>query len=214
MPAAMRQEVLHDHQHLTETQRAAVDHILSGRDQVSRRSKKLQEQGRTASSRRPCAGPGQTSCAMEGFAPTSRAAQQLAEAGIPSTTLQRHLAQRDAQTDGRTHLYVLDESSLASTRQMRTFLQRLAPDDRVLLVGDVRQHQGVEAGRPYQQLHEAGIEAARLDDIVRQKDPGLKEVVTRLARGDVREAIAQLDTQGRVHEMVSRDERVDAIARV
>jgi len=71
----------------------------------------------------------------------------------------------------------------------------------------------VEAGRPYQQLHEAGIETARLDDIVRQKDPALKEVVERLARGDVREAVAQLDTQGRVHEMVSRDQRIDAIAR-
>ena len=34
VPAAMRQEVLHDHQHLTETQRAAVDQILSNRDQV------------------------------------------------------------------------------------------------------------------------------------------------------------------------------------
>jgi ATP-dependent exoDNAse (exonuclease V) alpha subunit len=107
----------------------------------------------------------------------------------------------------------LDESSLASTRQMHAFLQRLNPDDRVLLVGDVRQHQAVDAGRPYQQLHEAGIETARLDDIVRQKDPALKEVVERLARGDVREALAQLDTQGRIHEIAGRDERIEAIAR-
>jgi ATP-dependent exoDNAse (exonuclease V) alpha subunit len=151
--------------------------------------------------------------AVEGLAPTSRAAHQLSEAGIESATLQRHLARQEPGTDVRKHLYVLDESSLASTRQMHAFLQRLEPDDRVLFVRDVRQHQAVEAGRPYQQLHEAGIETARLDDIVRQKDPALKEVVERLARGDVREAVAQLDTQGRVHEMAGRDRRFEAISR-
>lgn len=42
------------------------------------------------------------------------------------------------------HLYILDESSLASTRQMNEFFHRLAPDDRVLLVGDTRQHEAQE----------------------------------------------------------------------
>jgi ATP-dependent exoDNAse (exonuclease V) alpha subunit len=212
VPSGMRQEVLHDHPHLTETQQSAVEQILASRDQVLA-LEGVAGAGKTTALAAVRDGAERAGYAVEGFAPTSRAAQQLSEAGISSTTLQRHLAQRDAETDGRTHLYVLDESSLASTRQMQAFLQRLESDDRVLLVGDVRQHQAVEAGRPYQQLHGAGIETARLDDIVRQKDPGLKEVVSRLARGDVREAIAQLDTQGRVHEMVSRDERVDAIAR-
>jgi ATP-dependent exoDNAse (exonuclease V) alpha subunit len=49
-------------------------------------------------------------------------------------------------TSGR--LYVLDESSLASTKQMHTFLARLQSDDRVLLVGDARQHEAVDARRP------------------------------------------------------------------
>ncbi len=83
------------------------------------------------------------------------------------------------------HLYVLDESSLASTKQMHTFLERLAPDDRVLLVGDVRQHEAVDAGRPYHQLQEAGFRTAHLDEIVRQRDPELKAVVEQLSRGDV-----------------------------
>ena len=69
---------------------------------------------------------------------------------------------------------------------MHEFLQRLSENDRVLLVGDVRQHEAVEAGRPYQQLQEAGMQTARLDEIVRQKDPALKEVVQQLARCEVR----------------------------
>ena len=56
---------------------------------------------------------------------------------------------------------------------MREFLTRIAPHDRVVLVGDIRQHQGVEAGRPFEQLQEAGMRTARLDEIVRQQDPAL-----------------------------------------
>jgi ATP-dependent exoDNAse (exonuclease V) alpha subunit len=119
---------------------------------------------------------------VEGFAPTSRAAQQLEEAGIASSTLQRHLARtHEPHSDGR-HLYVLDEASLASTTQLHAFLHRLRASDRVLFVGDVLQHQSVDAGRAYQQLQEAGMETARLEAIVRQRDPALRAVVEQLAR--------------------------------
>jgi ATP-dependent exoDNAse (exonuclease V) alpha subunit len=96
---------------------------------------------------------------------------------------------------------------------MNEFLHRLKENDRVVLVGDTRQHEAVEAGRPYQQLQEAGIKTARLDEIVRQKDPALKEVVEQLSCGNVREAIERLDTHGRVHEIPDRNERLKEIAR-
>ena len=84
---------------------------------------------------------------VEGFAPTSRAAQKLAEAGIETKTLQAHLARGEHVNTGERRLYVVDEASLASTRQMHVFVSRLHPNDRVLLVGDTRQHESVEAGR-------------------------------------------------------------------
>jgi conjugative relaxase-like TrwC/TraI family protein len=150
---------------------------------------------------------------VEGFAPTSRAAQKLGEAGIETSTLQKHLA-RGQQTDtGEKRLYVLDESSLASTRQVHEFIERLRANDRALLVGDRRQHEGVEAGRPFTQLQDAGMKTVKLEEIVRQNDPELKQVVQLLARGDVREAIKNLDQQGRVHEIRGHDERISAIAK-
>ena len=150
---------------------------------------------------------------VEGFAPTSRAAHKLAEVGIESNTLQRHLARDEEQlyTDQK-RLYVLDESSLASTTQMHTFLGRLGSKDRVLLGGDVRQHEALDAGRPYQQLQDAGIHTARLNEIVRQKDHELKAVVEQLSRGEVRSAVEQLDHQGRIHEIGRREQRLTAIA--
>jgi ATP-dependent exoDNAse (exonuclease V) alpha subunit len=150
---------------------------------------------------------------VEGFAPTSRAAQKLGEAGIETSTLQKHLASGQQPDTGEKRLYVLDESSLASTRQLHEFIERLRPKDRVLLVGDRRQHEAVEAGRPFAQLQDAGMKTVKLEQIVRQKDPELKQVVEQLARGHVQEAIKNLDQQGRVHEIPGHDERIVAIAR-
>ena len=151
---------------------------------------------------------------VEGFAPTSRAARQLNEAGIEAGTLQGFLA-RTANPDLREqkHFYLVDESSLASTNQMREFLSRLGPNDRVLLIGDIRQHQGVEAGRPFEQLQEAGMRTARLDEIVRQKDPALKSAVELLATGQVSAALDALQQQGRVKEIPNAEERVRTIAK-
>lgn len=190
--------------HLNQSQRTAVDEILASRDQVT--------------ALEGAAGTGTTLAAVrdaavregyqvESFAPTSRAAHKLAETGIESSTLQRHLARGDSDASAvdQKQLYVLDESSLASTKQIHTFLQRLGPEDRVLLVGDVRQHEAVDAGRPYQQLQEAGVRTAHLDEIVRQLDPELKAVVEQLSRGEVSRAVERLDRQGRLHEIKRRE---------
>jgi ATP-dependent exoDNAse (exonuclease V) alpha subunit len=96
---------------------------------------------------------------------------------------------------------------------MHEFVNRLHPNDRVILVGDTRQHEAVEAGRPFAQLQEAGMKTVRLDEIVRQRDPALKEVVEQLARAEVQAGVANLERQGRVIEMPARTDRIEAIAR-
>jgi conjugative relaxase-like TrwC/TraI family protein len=206
-----RRAIEAEHTHLSTSQRAAVEEILSSRDQVTA-LEGAAGTGKTTSLAAIREAAERDGYKVEGFAPTSRAAHKLEEAGIESSTLQKHLARGAEEQSREKHLYVLDESSLASTKQMNEFLQRLNDKDRVLLVGDVRQHEAVEAGRPYQQLQEAGMQTARLDEIVRQKDPALKAAVEQLARGEVKEAIENLDQQGRVHQIEDRDARLTAIA--
>jgi len=201
------------HQHLNRTQRSVVEDVLSSPDRI---------QGLQG-----FAGSGKTTTLsvirdaaesqgfqVEGFAPTSRAARQLGDAGVHAGTLQGFLVRSSiSATPEQKHFYFVDESSLASTNQMREFLARLAPQDRVLLIGDKRQHQGVEAGRPFEQLQEAGMRTAKLDEIVRQKDPTLKSAVELLATGQVSSALDALQKQGRVKEIVDTEERIRAIAR-
>ncbi len=206
-----RQELSGKFGHLSSSQRRAVEEILSSRDQVVG-LEGVAGAGKTTSLAAIREAAERHGYQVEGLAPTSRAAQQLEEAGIHSSTLQGHLARRD-RDHGDRRLYIVDESSLASTRQVNEFLRRLEGQDRVIFVGDTRQHQGVEAGRPFQQLQEAGMQTAHLDQVIRQRDPALKEVVEQLSHGQVQEAIENLTRQGRVHEITSREARLEAIAK-
>jgi conjugative relaxase-like TrwC/TraI family protein len=208
----VRELTMQTHSHLSVSQRNAVETVLMSRDQIMA-LEGVAGAGKTTSLAAVREAVEREGYDVEGLAPTSRAAQKLAEAGIETQTLQRHLARGEQPDDGQKRLYVIDESSMASTRQMHTFVERLKKQDRVLFVGDTRQHEAVEAGRPYGQLQEAGLRTAHLDEIMRQKDPTLKEVVEQLARGDVGEAIGNLNKQGRVLEIKDREERLREIAR-
>jgi ATP-dependent exoDNAse (exonuclease V) alpha subunit len=151
---------------------------------------------------------------VEGMAPTSRATQQLREAGISAGTLQGYLARgaQAQQADSASrHLYMLDESSLASTRQMRDFLRKIGPHDRVLVTGDTRQHQGVDAGKPFEQMQDAGMKTALLDRIMRQQDPALLAAVERLSKNETKEGIAMLSAQGRVTQIEDKSARIVSV---
>jgi ATP-dependent exoDNAse (exonuclease V) alpha subunit len=184
------------HPELNRSQRKAVDEIFISREKIVGLDG-VAGAGKTTTLSVVREGAEAQGYKVEGFAPTSRAAHKLAEAGMETSTLQRRLAKGTKPDTGEKRLYVLDESSLASTRQMHEFIERLHRNDRVLLVGDSRQHEAVEAGRPFAQLQEAGMRTARLDDIVRQRDPELKQVVEQLARGQVGAAVESAVAVGR-----------------
>ncbi len=143
---------------------------------------------------------------VRGFAPSARAAQQLGESGIESETIQMFLRRRN-QRATTSRLFVLDESSLASTKHIYKLFARLEPEDKVLLVGDVRQHQAVEAGSPFEQLQQHGMTTAALSEIVRQRDKDLKQTVENLAVRNTREAVGELVSRGKVIEIADERKR-------
>src|SRR5215203_31171 len=198
------------HRTLNTKQRSAIEQILSSRDQI------IGLQGG--------AGTGKTTALsvlreaaekegyqVRGFAPSARAAQQLGESGIETETIQMFLRRRK-QPATQSRLYVLDESSLASTQHIHKLIRLLEPEDKVLFVGDVRQHQAVEAGSPFQQLQEHGMTTAALTEIVRQPDKEQKQIVEDLAVRNTPEAVAALISRGKVIEIADERERFEAIA--
>src|SRR5438105_40936 len=196
---------------LNENQRAAVEVILTSRDQI------IGLQGG--------AGTGKTTALsvlreaaekegyeVRGFAPTTRATKQLAESGIQSETLQKSIRRRQEKAANRNRLFVLDESSLASTRNLHKFFARLQSSDKVLLVGDSRQHQAVEAGTPFEQFQNHGMTTVKLSEIVRQRKPELKRTVEKLSAREMRQAIDSLEQQGRIVEILNAKQRLKTIA--
>ena len=215
MIAEQAREQANSRSFLNDSQRRVIEQVLNSSDRIHG-LQGLAGTGKTTTLQTIREGAEANGYIVEGFAPTSKAAGQLREAGIDATTLQSFLArgQNHPSADSATrHLYMLDESSLASSKQMRSFLGKLNPEDRVLAIGDTRQHQGVEAGRPFQQMQEAGMQTSQLDKIVRQKDPELLRAVQHLANNETAKGISMLAEQGRVTEIPNGHDRIAAIAR-
>ncbi len=138
--------------------------------------------------------------AIIGLAPSSSAARTLGrEANIATRTLQWFLTRHgepSPQTAGSFagKVLVVDEMSLASTEQVRS-LMRSAEHlgvARLVMVGDSRQLRAVDAGQPFRQLQQAGMATAVMDDIRRQRNPGLKAAVLDAIAGKPAAALTRL----------------------
>jgi conjugative relaxase-like TrwC/TraI family protein len=201
------------HRRLSHAQKSVIEDVLSSPDRVQG-IQGFAGSGKTTALTAIRSSAETQGYQVEGLAPTSRASRQLNEAGVHSGTLQSFLARSaDPDSGDQKRFYFVDESSLASTNQMREFLARIGANDRVLLIGDTRQHHGVEAGRPFEQLQEAGMRTARLDEIVRQQDPALKSAVEMLATGQISAALDTLQQQGWIKEILEPADRVRTIAK-
>ena len=201
---------------LNPAQRRAIEEVLTSHDRVHG-LQGLAGTGKTTTLEAIREGAERNGFAVEGFAPTSRAAAQLRDAGISAETLQSFLARGShGQLRGdpsSRHLYMVDEASLASTRQMQAFMEKIGPQDRVLLIGDTRQHQSVDAGKPFEQMQQAGMQTSQLDQIMRQKDPQLLRAVEHLSKNETAIGLTLLQQQGRVTEIPDNVQRIEAIAK-
>lgn len=149
------------------------------------------------------------------LAPTASAAMVLGEAlGTRGNTVARHLLSPERPQLGQPVAWIVDEASLLSARDTaRLFDLADAHDARVILVGDVKQLGSVEAGAAFAQLQGAGMETARLAEIVRQTNAATKDAVLASIEGDAKKALAALDRGGgQIIESADRGTRFAAIA--
>lgn len=148
------------------------------------------------------------------LAPTASAAMVLGEAlGARGDTVARHLLSPE-RSQGQPAAWIVDEASLLSARDTaRLFDLADKQDARIILVGDVKQLGSVEAGAAFAQLQGAGMETAKLGEIVRQTNAATKEAVLASIEGDAKKALAALDRGGgQIIESADRAERFAAIA--
>ncbi len=158
---------------------------------------------------------------VKALAPTASAAQTLGDAIVAkANTMQSHLVSRE-QPAGK-QVWILDEASLASARDMKTLLEKADREQaKVVLVGDVKQLGSVEAGAAFRQLQEHASQTQILDEIVRQRDAELKAAVYDAIRGDARAALDKVEVREIVHQRAdgtvdkvqSHRDRLEAMAK-
>lgn len=97
-------------------------------------------------------------------------------------------------------ILIVDEASMVSHRQMVGLLQLAERSGlaKLVLVGDIKQIDPVEAGRPFALLQRQRAPTELLSENRRQRDPDLRDAVAALKDGDVRGALDHLGQ--RVHE--------------
>ena len=200
---------------LNDSQREAVEQLLTNRDRIFG-LQGLAGTGKTTVLTVLRAAAEEAGYTVRGFAPSTPASKALSESGIETSTLQKFTFSKretnEAEAGEGRRLFVLDESSLASTYQVHKFFDRINPEDRIWLVGDKGQHEAVEAGSPFGQFQMHGMGTAKIARIVRQKDEGLRQVVEKLAERKVKDAVRDLIAQGRVLEYADDKTRLRAMA--
>jgi conjugative relaxase-like TrwC/TraI family protein len=138
---------------------------------------------------------------LEGLAPSGRAVEALKEAIPEAKTLQSYLVQIKAggtpgDEDKSKRILVVDEAgmlSAADTRDLMKFANK-AGYARVVLVGDTKQLDAVDAGQSFAQLQKAGMPTALMMDIQRQRSETGTEAVLHAIKGEIREAMAKISS--------------------
>ncbi|KGT50921.1 MobF family relaxase [Xanthomonas phaseoli pv. phaseoli] len=151
----------------------------------------------------------QASVVSEGYrtvalAPYGNQVKALKNEGLEAHTLASFLRTKDKPIDGKT-IIVLDESGVVGARQMEQVMRVVEKAGaRMVLLGDTKQTEAIEAGKPFAQLQQDGMQTARISEIQRQKDHELKTAVEHAAEGRVTPSLAHIKHVEELKEPIER----------
>jgi conjugative relaxase-like TrwC/TraI family protein len=188
--------------HLSQEQKEAVASILGTQDRVFS-FRGVAGAGKTMTLKEVQRGLSETGHTVFAITPTASAARVLRNEGFSqATTVEDFLRNGENRGGLRGAVVICDEAGLKSNRQGAALL-RLAQKHnmRVLFVGDVRQHVSVEAG-DFLRVLEAHSQLGRcqVGQIHRQIPADYRAAITKMAGGNVREGLEQLDRLNWIRE--------------
>ena len=154
---------------------------------------------------------------VRGVALSGIAAENLESgSGIASRTIasMEHGWGQDRDLLAARDVLVIDEAGMVGTRQLERVLSHAAEAGaKVVLVGDPKQLQSIEAGAAFRSIH-ARHGGAEIGEVRRQRQDWQRDATRDLATGKTGESIRAYDAHGMVHEAATRDEaRNDLIER-
>lgn len=200
---------------LNEQQQAAVRHALSSTDGITIIAGKAGT-GKTTLMKEVQQGIIESGKRIYAFAPSSEASRgvQRSEGFEDAETVAKLIIDKQRHPELRHQVLWVDEAGMLSNKDMNEVLAIAdAQSARVILSGDIRQHNSVERGDALRIIQqEAGIRPITVSKIQRQKNAAYKEAVQLLAEGHMEKGFQKLDRIGALHEIVDGGERVQAVA--
>ena len=146
---------------------------------------------------------------VQGIALSGIAAENLASgSGIASRTIAslEHSWAQDRDRLTERDVLVVDEAGMIGSRQMERVLSEARDRGaKVVLVGDAKQLQAIEAGAAFRSVAERHG-AAEITDIRRQRDDWQRDATRQLATGRTAQAVNAYAEHGNVHAAPTRDD--------
>ena len=193
-------------------QKYAVDFVLASRDRAVSMSGAAGT-GKTATLEEIRRGLAEAGHNVLAIAPTMSAVEELQKVGFSNAvTVSRLLQDAKAQSGLSSCVVILDEAGMVSSRQMAAVL-RIAEQQnaRIILSGDTKQIQSVEAGDALSILEkESRLKTVSLTQVQRQTRKGYRDAIQEL-RSHSERGFEKLGSIGAVEE-VRWDDRTQRVA--
>jgi conjugative relaxase-like TrwC/TraI family protein len=135
--------------------------------------------------------------------PTGRARDELKKEGFEqAATVQKFLVDQRWQETTKGRILLVDEAGMLSTKQMAALVKVAeANQNRLILVGDTKQHEAVERGNALRNLVEGSkLPVARLSTVRRQRSAQQKEITELLGAGKLVEGLDRQEKIGMLIE--------------
>lgn len=202
---------------LNQDQVNAVHHVLNSKDKVILVGGDAGV-GKTTLMKEVKVGVELTGKKMLALAPSADASRgQLRDKGFEkATTIAEFLQSEKLQEDFRNQVLLVDEAAMVGTRNMNALFKASEKSNlRVILAGDYKQIQAVQAGDSMRSIEQkAQLPMARVKEIVRQRDnPELKSAIQAMSNGEQLRAYKILEQQGAVKQIEDKQDREKAIAK-
>lgn len=145
------------------------------------------------------------------LAPTHKAVKELRDKGLVAQTVQSFLieqkrAQEKGAIDLQDTLIIVDEISMVGNKDYSELASIIKSGSaRAVMAGDITQLNAIPSGKPQQLLLDREVIAvAYMDNVVRQKEPILKDAVENVIKKDYQKAFRLLEKQ-ETNRLIERD---------
>ena len=193
-------QAIKNNSHLRQEQKAAIEHITLGRGSIAAVSG-MAGTGKTTMLKVAAEIWKQSGFTPRGIALSGKAADGLStEAGIQSSTIAKTLFELEKSRNPLTEktVLILDEAGMVGTKHMNRLIKEVEKAKaKLVLVGDAKQLQPVDAGGPFGAIVDLLGDVA-MTEIIRQKEPWAREAVHDMANGLAARALDAFASRGQV----------------